>query len=531
MIYNNAELLEALTSPVRKIGFIAQVFLNGTYEAQYTHKDKITSLTIDRIGEDGKFFGFGVCHKLNLKLLDKDREIDISTANSIQLYYSCNSDSTNYYVAPMFYVTDVYRDENTNELSITAYDMLYKAANYTMADLGLESYSMVDVLIAIITKLGLPMSLPMYGIDDFDTYVYVNGANFSGSETLREVLDAIGEIVQGIYYLNHANELCFRRLSNSSDADFIINKKDYITLETGTNRRLSTIVHTTDLGDNVSATTGVSGTTQYIRSNPFWDLRDDIADLLDTAIANVGGLTIGQFECEWRGIPDLQVGDKIAIITKNDQVIYSYLLNDTLNYDGTLSQLTKWEYAEEEGETTSNPTTIGDAIKQTYAKVDKAEKEITLLASEASENAEKIAALQINTESISASVTDVKNSIDSVTGSLEEVTSKVEATMTAEDIQIAIKTEVSNGVDKVTTATGFTFNDDGLTVSKTDSEMKTTITEDGMVVYKNDEAVLTANNIGVDAVNLHATTYLIIGTNSRFEDFGTDRTGCFWIGG
>ena len=60
--------------------------------------------------------------------------------------------------------------------------------------------------------------------------------------------------------------------------------------------------------------------------------------------------------------------------------------------------------------------------------------------------------------------------------------------------------------------------------------MKTQITEDGMTVYKNDSAVLTANNVGVNAVNLHATTYLIIGTNSRFEDYGS-RTGCFWIGG
>ena len=60
--------------------------------------------------------------------------------------------------------------------------------------------------------------------------------------------------------------------------------------------------------------------------------------------------------------------------------------------------------------------------------------------------------------------------------------------------------------------------------------MKTQITEDGMTVYKNEDAVLTANNTGVDAVNLHATTYLIIGNNSRLEDYGSDRTGCFFIG-
>jgi hypothetical protein len=61
--------------------------------------------------------------------------------------------------------------------------------------------------------------------------------------------------------------------------------------------------------------------------------------------------------------------------------------------------------------------------------------------------------------------------------------------------------------------------------------METTITENGMIVYKDNEAVLTANNVGVEAVNLNASTYLIIGGNSRFENYGSNRTGCFWIGG
>ena len=102
--------------------------------------------------------------------------------------------------------------------------------------------------------------------------------------------------------------------------------------------------------------------------------------------------------------------------------------------------------------------------------------------------------------------------------------------MTAEDVKLEIKSELSNGVTKVETTTGFTFNDEGLTVSKSGSEMTTQITEDGMTVFRDNTAVLIANNVGVDAVNLHATTYLIIGNNSRFEDYGEDRTGCFWIG-
>lgn len=59
--------------------------------------------------------------------------------------------------------------------------------------------------------------------------------------------------------------------------------------------------------------------------------------------------------------------------------------------------------------------------------------------------------------------------------------------------------------------------------------MKTQITEDGMTVYRGSEEQLVADKDGVFAKNLHATTYLIIGTYSRFEDYN-GRTGCFWIG-
>ncbi|MBQ0099683.1 MAG: hypothetical protein KBS91_03965 [Firmicutes bacterium] len=89
---------------------------------------------------------------------------------------------------------------------------------------------------------------------------------------------------------------------------------------------------------------------------------------------------------------------------------------------------------------------------------------------------------------------------------------------------------MANGVDKVVTSTGFRFDADGLTISKTGVEMTTNIDEDGMTVYKGNSAVLTADNTGVTAKNLRAN-YIIIGKNSRFEDYGNDRTGCFWIGG
>ena len=102
--------------------------------------------------------------------------------------------------------------------------------------------------------------------------------------------------------------------------------------------------------------------------------------------------------------------------------------------------------------------------------------------------------------------------------------------MTAEDVTVSIQTALENGVEAVTTTTGFTFNSEGLHISKTGSEITTTITEDGMTVLRDNKEVLVADNLGVKAEDLHATTFLIIGENSRFEDYdGGNRTGCFWI--
>ena len=125
------------------------------------------------------------------------------------------------------------------------------------------------------------------------------------------------------------------------------------------------------------------------------------------------------------------------------------------------------------------------------------------------------------------------NLLDTV-NNVKNIEKSVETKISPEEASIIVKTEIDQyGTSKVVTKTGFTFNDEGLTISKTGREMSTNIDEDGMSIFKNNEEVLTADNQGVNAYNLHAKTYLIIGNTSRFEDFtknGKKRTGCFWIG-
>ena len=146
---------------------------------------------------------------------------------------------------------------------------------------------------------------------------------------------------------------------------------------------------------------------------------------------------------------------------------------------------------------------------------------------------EIINTLANTTEGISATVTSIQTetnkSIADVTAEISSLKEEVVAQITPDTVNLLIKTEMRDGSYNVKTTSGYTFDDKGLTVSRSDSEMKTQITDDGMTVSQNDEVVLTANNSGVDAKNLRATTYLIVGKNSRFEDYG-NRTGCFWIG-
>lgn len=130
--------------------------------------------------------------------------------------------------------------------------------------------------------------------------------------------------------------------------------------------------------------------------------------------------------------------------------------------------------------------------------------------------------------------TELSDSVDSVANDVTELSSKVAMKLDAESVNIAIEKEMAKGVDRVETKTGYKFDSDGLNISKTGEAMSNRIDNTGMYVKRNGEEILTANDNGVDATNLHATTYLIVGSGngrSRFEDYGINRTGCFWVGG
>lgn len=538
---------DAMVAPVRQFKAQADVHINPKQVGEVTtfsHEDYIKTIEIQRVGDNSKFFGFGICQRLNMHIHDMEDTHSPIAGTTIKVRLGVvKADGTTEYISyPTFKITERNRIEDEGELSITAYDKLDEASAHLISELYLEApYTIKTVVERIATVMGLGIAFVNIPANDYAFNLnYPDGGNFEGTENLRDVLNAAAEATQTIYYIDENDKLTFKRLDVAGEPVALITENDYFTFTHKDNRRLDEIWHVTELGDNVMAIGGTVSSKQYVRHNPFWEMRtDDIQTVVDNALANVEGLTVSQFDCEWRGNLPLEIGDKIQVkqLCLDGCIEPAFVFDDVITFDGGYGQKTQWLYSESNAETDATPTNIGEAINQTFAKVDKVNKEIIIQAGKIDENSSNISTIIANTESISNSVVSITTQItegqeatDSAIKTLEE---RVDTTMTKDDFKIEISNILSEGADKVVTSTGYTFDEDGLTITKTGSDISTQITEDGMTVSRGGTVVLSADNEGVKAEDLHATTFLIIGDNARFEEFeedGETRVGCFWIG-
>ena len=78
-------------------------------------------------------------------------------------------------------------------------------------------------------------------------------------------------------------------------------------------------------------------------------------------------------------------------------------------------------------------------------------------------------------------------------------------------------------------AFGVTLDGSCFTIARSDSEMVNRLDETGMyVVRSGGEVMLQANANGVTATDVSVRNYLKVGDHARFEDYGTDRTACYY---
>ena len=171
--------------------------------------------------------------------------------------------------------------------------------------------------------------------------------------------------------------------------------------------------------------------------------------------------------------------------------------------------------------------TFADMLGLINDSRDKSDKAISGLQDEITQTSTE---LSRTSEAVNVQASKVTELADDVGTLSNEVKMKLDA----EAVDIKVKAALENGVDRVETESGYRFDADGLTISKSGEQMSNVLDNTGMYVKRSGDEILTANNEGVNALNLHAKTYLIIGEGegrSRFEDYDILRTGCFWVGG
>ena len=108
-------------------------------------------------------------------------------------------------------------------------------------------------------------------------------------------------------------------------------------------------------------------------------------------------------------------------------------------------------------------------------------------------------------------------------------------------VEINVNKIIQDGASKVVTGSGYRFDDDGMHITKLDSNIRSKATNEGWTVSRavgeegtpgfEETKLLEAVSDGVKAINVSVDQYLNIGENTRIQDYSEGGTGLFYVGG
>lgn len=140
---------------------------------------------------------------------------------------------------------------------------------------------------------------------------------------------------------------------------------------------------------------------------------------------------------------------------------------------------------------------------------------------ENSDNRGRLASLALDIEGIRGTVSSQEGQLSRLTA-LEQ---------TANALQLTVESLQADGVTKLKTAMGYTFDDQGLRIARSGGTMENLLDNTGMQVTRGGKPILQADHKGVTAVDVTVQNYLVVGSHARFEDYTAGRTACFWLEG
>ena len=132
MIITNESYNNMFNSVAREFVGRVELLEGSTLLDTFTYDGALQSFSVEKTGDTTKFFGYGICQKATVKLRDKERAITVTKGQQLLVVHGIGVDYI--YTYPLFYIDSVTRDENTNDLTITAYDALYTASGHKVSE-------------------------------------------------------------------------------------------------------------------------------------------------------------------------------------------------------------------------------------------------------------------------------------------------------------------------------------------------------------------------------------------------------------
>ena len=395
-------------------------------------------------------------------------------------------------------------DDEASTLNLECYDLMLQSM--IPYDLSLDYSAGITVkglLDAICARLSWNIGYTTFTNSD----VVIDGEKFDNSNTFRDVLDQIAQVAAGVIAFKD-DALCVLYLTDTGE---VIDASNLKTLTIGEKYGPvnSIVLARTPQEDNIYARDNDSiaenGLTEIkIANNQIMDSHRD--DFIGAILDRINGLYFWLYELESYGIGYLDLCDVFTLETLDGTQYKTIMLSSEMEITQGLTERCFLEAPEVTETDYTAASTTDKLLNKTILRVDK--------------QAQEISAVVSKTDTVAGDVEGIKTTVTRMT----------EIMVDSDSVDIRISKAVGE-IDSITTATGYTFDEDGLRINKDGEEMENLLDNTGMYVNRGDDNILTANHEGVDAINLRSRQFLIIGDNSRIENYGTNRTACFYIGG
>ena len=359
----------------------------------------------------------------------------------------------------------------------------------------------------------------------FSNYDFLIDANpFVNNETRRVIMKAIGMLAFSWVRIDW-DDKCYLDYTQETTVDSlnIITNENYYTLETtgtifGEVNRIVVGLKDVD-GENVTINDPDAVNPDEVYEIAVWDnpLTYNVDKRTETINAGTSlyGLKWQEAEIYTTGHPWLKGKEKIQIKDMEDNYIYTYPFNRTIEYTGHIKTKLTAPATSKTNTQYTYEAPITKALRNTQILVDKANSQIQTIVTETIPGMQGQLAGTVSTQ-------DLRDFKFEVIDPLQE------------------EVEGLSGTPEKLQNTLVTINKDGINVSTNLSKISTIMTNDTFAIKDNSDTYLAY--FGYDEVegrskaemnNLTITDYFIAGTHGveKFEYNGEDRTGWFYIGG